>query len=90
MAPRTNKGEGLTAPSKKILPGTPELEAHLSAGYPEIGTRAKAEMILKERKENPLLWPYTMVEKAEAFLAALDATGQVISTKPGYKRTHRE
>ncbi|CAK0779628.1 hypothetical protein CCP3SC15_6710003 [Gammaproteobacteria bacterium] len=74
-------------PLKKILPGTPEMESLLAIGYPDIGTRKKAEAILKERKENPALWPYEVAQRAEAFLQALDATPKVIDTDPGIRST---
>ncbi len=66
-----------------IKPGSPEMEAFLAAGYPEIGTRAHAQEIIKIRKENPALVPWELAQKAEAYLAALDAKAQVISTKLG-------
>lgn len=50
-------------------PESEELEALLAVGYGM--DRRKAETIIKERKENPALWPYEMQEKAEAFMAAL-------------------
>lgn len=68
-----------------IQPGTPEMEAFLQAGYPGM-TVVKAKQIIKERKENPALWPYEQLEKAEAFLAAYEGKVQVISTTPGWKR----
>jgi hypothetical protein len=70
-----------------IAPGTPEMEHLLAIGYPRIGSVEKAETIIKERKERPELWPYELYEQAQAFLAAYKATPQVISTKPGLKRT---
>ena len=66
-----------------IKPGSPEMETFLSAGYPDIGTRAHAQEILKTRKENPALIPWEMQLKAEAFLAALDAKAIPIDTDPG-------
>jgi hypothetical protein len=41
----------------------------------------KAKTIIKERRENPVLWPYNMVEKAEAFLAAYSGSPIAVSTK---------
>ena len=52
-------------------PNSKEREAFLALGYGM--DKAKAETIIKERKENPALWPFEMKEKAEAFLAALAA-----------------
>ncbi len=63
----------------KIKPGTPEMEALLQAGYPDMSV-AKAKTIIKERKERPELWPYEMLERAEAFLAAYEATPVAVST----------
>ena len=67
--------------------GSKELEALLAAGYGM--DRKKAERIIKERAENPLLWPYAELEKAEAFMAALTTKPKVISTTPGWKRDRR-
>jgi hypothetical protein len=52
--------------------GSPEYEAFLSAGYPEIGTRKHAEEIIKTRQTNPMYYPYELEQKARAFLLALD------------------
>jgi len=68
------------APRKTILPNTKEMEAYLQIGYPDMSVE-KANLIIKERRENPALWPYTMVEKAEAFLAAYSGTPIAVSTK---------
>jgi hypothetical protein len=57
----------------KIKPGSKEMEAHLSAGYPDIGTREHALELIKTRKENPALVPWEVEQRAIAFLAALDA-----------------
>ena len=81
MLTNTVNLEGLNT----IKPNTPEMEQHLAAGYPDIGTVAKAKMIIKERAENPALWPYEMKERAEAFLAAYTAVPRAISTKPGVR-----
>ena len=56
-----------------IKPGTPEMEAYLCAGYPDIGTREHANELIKARKENATSVPWEVVKRAEAFLAALDA-----------------
>ena len=64
---------------EQYAPKTPELAAFLSAGYGM--TIEKAQLIIKERKADPNLWPYEMLEKAEALLAAYEAKPQVISTR---------
>jgi hypothetical protein len=71
---------------KHIQPGSVEMESFLAIGYPKIGSRKKAETIIKERQANPAMWPYELYEQAEAFLAALDAKPSVISKRPGWKR----
>lgn len=68
---------------KRIEPGSKEMESLLAIGYPDIGTRVKAEAIIKERKTNPALWPYDVAQRAEAFLEGLDATPKVIDPTPG-------
>ena len=73
-------------PSLQIKPKTIEMEQFLQAGYPDMSV-AKANAIIKERKENPASWPYEMYEKALAFLAAWEATPQVTSKRPGWKRS---
>lgn len=66
-----------------IKPGSPEMEAWLSAGYPDIATRVHAQEIIKTRRENPALVPWELAQRAEAFLAALDAKPIPIDTDPG-------
>lgn len=66
-------------------PGSPQLESLLSSGYAGM-TREMAETIIKERRENPNLWSYERYEQAKAFLAALAAKPEVVSTDPGWKR----
>ena len=68
-------------------PGSKELEALLAAGYGM--DKKKAELIIKERAENPLLWPYEELQKAEAFMAALTAKPEAISRTPGWRRDRR-
>lgn len=82
----TQKIDSAASAEKHIQPGSVEMEAFLAIGYPKIGSRKKAETIIKERQANPVLWPYELYEQAEAFLEALDARGIVISKKPGWKR----
>ena len=66
-----------------IKPGTPEMEAFLSAGYPDIGTREHAEEIVSERKKDHSAYPWEVYQRALAFLAALDAKAIVIDPTPG-------
>lgn len=82
----TLKSDPAVVAEKRIEPGSVEMESFLAIGYPKIGSRKKAEAIIKERRENPVLWPYELYEQAEAFLAALDARPTVISKRPGWKR----
>lgn len=70
---------------KAVQPKTKEMENLLGSGYGGM-TVEKAKTIIKERGENPLLWPYEMYEKAKAFLEAYEAKPQVIDTQPGWKR----
>jgi len=70
----------VNAQLKSILPKTKEMEAYLQVGYPDMSVE-KAKTIIKERKETPGLWPYEMLEKAEAFLAAWEGSPIVVSTK---------
>lgn len=84
---------GKSKPNATIKPGTPEMEAFLAAGYPDIATRENANLILEAWKKNPQAYPYETVQKARAFLAALDTTAVPVSTdtladlekKYGYK-----
>lgn len=69
-----------------ILPGTPEMEAFLQVGYPDM-TVKKANLIIKERGENPQIWPYSEYERALAFLSAYGEKSRAISTDEGWKRT---
>ena len=74
--------------SMSIKPKTPQMEAALTAGYPDL-TVAKAKTIIKERRENPALWPYEQMVRAEAFLAAYEGVPletQVIATRLGPQR----
>ena len=73
---------------KHIKPGTPEMEAMLQAGYPDMNV-AKAKTIIKERKENPALWPYEVMERAEAFLAAYNTAPVAVSTKVPARKLHK-
>lgn len=68
---------------------SPELERLLGAGYGGMD-REMANTILAERKANPAVWPFDMAQKAKAFLAALDATPQVIAVNKRPWRTGRK
>jgi len=84
---RTKKSEISKATGLPIIKaGTAEKEALLSMGYNGM-TREKANTIIKERAEKPDVWPYSMLEKAKAFLAALDNEPIVVSPRPGWKRS---
>jgi len=72
---------------KGYKPGSKELEALLAAGYGM--DKKKALTIIKERAENPLLWPYEELQKAEAFMAALNAEPEAVSRTPGWTRDRR-
>ena len=72
---------------KAIKPKTPEMEAYLQAGYPDMNVE-KAQTVIKERKENPASWPYEVYERAVAFLAAYEAKSTVVTSKrPGWRRS---
>ena len=49
-------------------------------------TIEQARTIVKERKENPALWPYEQYEKATAMLEAYTAKPVAVSSDPGWKR----
>ncbi len=72
---------------KGFKPGSKELEALLAAGYGM--DKEKAQLIIKERADNPLLWPYEELQKAEAFMAALTTKPRAISSTPGWRRDRR-
>lgn len=74
-----------TSHIKPIKPKTPEMEALLRAGYPDM-TVKKAETIIKERQANPQSWPYEQLERAEAFLAAYNTGATVVAQNPGWER----
>lgn len=73
-----------------ILPGTPEMERLLASGYPDIGTIENAKRIVKERAENPSLYPFEFARRAAAMIEAFTAEPAVISTKPGLVRDQNE
>jgi hypothetical protein len=57
--------------SESIKPGSPEHEAYLAAGYPEIGTAEHAKEIITERDKDHSAYPWDVYMKAKAFLEAL-------------------
>lgn len=65
------KIKALEAAQPKVEPKTPEMEALLRAGYPNM-TVKKAKAIIEERKKDPHSWPYEQQELAETFLAAYE------------------
>lgn len=75
-----------TTTNAPILPETPEMEAFLSVGYDGMSID-KANTIIRERKDNPQSWPYEMLEKAQAFLAAYSTKAVAIDTSPPWERT---
>ena len=82
----------LNSSSAAIKPGTPAMESYLRVGYPDM-TVEKANAIVKERKANPASWPYEMLEKAEAFLAAYEMGPETRVTgnkQPKIKLEHHE
>jgi hypothetical protein len=80
-----DKIRALEAAQPHIKPKTPQMEALLQAGYGM--TVVEAKTILKERKDNPVMWPLEEARKAEAMLAAYETTPKVISTRAGWRRT---
>jgi hypothetical protein len=55
-----------------IKPGSPEMEAFLSAGYPQVGSREHANEIIEAWKKDHTSCPWELKEQAIAFLAALN------------------
>jgi len=76
MAPRSKMS--------KYPPGSEALKSLIVSAYGM--DFEQAETILKERPENPALWPYEEYQKAKAMMAALHTKPQVVSDKPGWKR----
>jgi hypothetical protein len=60
------------AKAQSIKPGSPEMEAYLGLGYPDIGSREHANELIAARKKNPAEIPYEVMQRALAYLAALD------------------
>ena len=82
------KIKALEAAQPMVRHGTPEMEAFLQAGYPNM-TVEKAQMIIEERKKKPELWPYEKVEEAEAFLAAYEGNDIIVSTRQPWRSRPR-
>lgn len=74
---------------KPILPGTPEMEAHLGVGYNGL-TVKDAKAILAAVKENPVAYPIQEVRRAEAFLAAYAAKPKVVARREAMKLPARD
>ena len=79
------KIKALEAAQPHVKPKSKEMEALLMTGYNM--TIATAKKIIKERDENPQMWPIERYEMAQAMLAAYEATPEVISTRAGWKRS---
>ena len=84
-ATSADKINALEAAQPHVKPKTPQMEALLQAGYGISISEAKT--IIKERKENPAAWPLEEARKADAMLAAYEATPTVSSTRAGWHRT---
>ncbi len=72
--------------AQPIAPKTPKMEALLQAGFGDMNV-TKANKIIAERKADFTSWPWAMLERADAFLAAYNATPIVIAKNPGWKRS---
>lgn len=84
-ATNSDKIKALEAAQPMIKPKTKTMEALLRAGYHL--TLAEAQAIIKEREADPRSYPYAELKKAQAFIAAYEATPRVISERAGWKRT---
>lgn len=89
---KTEQPEKMTmdqALAKNKIPfGSPAHIRLLETGYGM--SVEKAKTIVKERKENPQLWPYDLWEKAVNLLQAIDAVPVVIDQTPGWHRERAE
>jgi hypothetical protein len=63
----------LVAAEHSIKPGSPAMEAFLSAGYADIGTREHANEIIEGWKKDHSSCPWDLKQRAIAYLEALDA-----------------
>jgi hypothetical protein len=68
----------------QIKPGTPEMEAHLQAGYKM--SIEEAKRLISERKSNPAAVPYEVYSQAVAMVEGYSGKPEVISKTPGWKR----
>jgi hypothetical protein len=71
----------------KIKHGSKEHASFLASGYGF--TVEEARQIVKERNENPHLWPFEKFQQAKAMLEAFSAKPAVVSTRrPWRTRAH--
>jgi hypothetical protein len=84
-ATNADKIKALEDAQPHIKPKTAQLESLLQAGYGM--SVAEAKTVLKERAEDPARWPLEEARKAQAMLAAYEATPQVISKRQPWRRT---
>ena len=87
MAQKKKDSKTLEQTIQVVKYGSPEHDVLLEAGYGM--TVAEAELIIKERKENPLSHPYERAQAAMAMLEARKAKPIPIDTDPGWKRQRR-
>jgi len=73
---------------KRILPGTPEMEQHLAAGYGITIDEAKRRVKMFE--DNPGTLPWEKYQQAKAMLIAYESMPVAIDTEPGWKRFPNE
>ena len=80
-----DKIKALEDAQPKVKPKSVELEALLQTGYDL--TVKEAESIIKERAANPQAYPLEEARKAQAMLAAYNATNlKPSSTRQGWRR----
>ena len=80
-----DKIKALEEAQPKVKPKSVELEALLQTGYDL--TVKEAESIIKERAANPQAYPLEEARKAQAMLAAYNATNpKPSSTRQGWRR----
>ena len=70
-----------------VKPKSKAAAALLESGYGFSIETARA--IIKERDANPQTWPIERYEAAKAMLAAYVTEPQVVSTRPGWRRSRR-
>ena len=81
------KIKALEAAQPKVEPGTPEMEALLHHGYHM--TAEEAEHIIASREKDPHTYPFDVYQSAKAFLAAYNATAEVVSTREPWQTRPR-